>query len=54
MADPRSNEKERKPEDQWWVINGAELLAALTRAHDGDDPGIAYLELIANSDTEQP
>lgn len=39
--------------DQWWCINGAELMAALTRAHDGDEPGVVYLELIANSTTEE-
>lgn len=42
------------PADQWWCINGAELMAALTRAHDGDRPDVVYLELIANSETEQP
>lgn len=44
----------RQPDEQWWCINGAEILAALERAHTGDDPGIVYLELIANSDIESP
>lgn len=42
------------PVDQWWCINGADLMAALARAHNGDEPGVVYLELIANSETEQP
>lgn len=40
----------RPPAEQWWTINGAELLAALQRAHDGDLPDVVYLELLANSD----
>jgi len=44
----------RPPSEQWWTINGAELLAALGRAHDGDDPGVVYLELLVNSTTETP
>lgn len=41
------------PADQWWCINGADLMGALTRAHEGDEPGFVYLELIANSETEE-
>lgn len=41
------------PADQWWCINGADLMSALTRAHGGDAPGVVYLELIANSETEE-
>ena len=37
------------PEEQWWCINGASLLAALRQAHEGDDPDIVYVELVANS-----
>lgn len=37
-------------EDSWWVINGTELLAALKRAHEGDDPDVVYIELFANSE----
>ena len=37
----------------WWHLEGAELLAALHRAHDGDDPGVVYAELYANSDTDE-
>ncbi len=42
------------PAEQWWTLNGAELLDALWRAHDGDDPGVVYVELYANSDMERP
>lgn len=42
----------RAPEDQWWTINGEDLLAALRRAHSGDAPEIVYLELLANSEAE--
>lgn len=42
----------RPPAEQWWTINGAELLAALHRAHEGDDAEMVYLELFANSDAE--
>lgn len=42
------------PKDQWWYINGAELLAALHQAHDGDAPDVVYLELIANSSDDTP
>lgn len=37
----------------WWTIAGSELLAALERAHSGEDPGVVYAELYANSDHEQ-
>ena len=42
----------RPPAEQWWTINGADLMAALQKAHDGDLPGVVYLELIANSESE--
>lgn len=42
----------RPPVDQWWTINGQCLMDALGQAHDGTDPSIVYLELIANSDSE--
>ncbi len=42
------------PEEQWWTINGAELLAALERVSAGDHPSIVYAELYANSETEDP
>lgn len=44
----------RPPAEQWWTINGADLQAALQRAFDGDLPDVAYLELFANSDREDP
>lgn len=37
----------------WWAIAGTELLAALHRAHNGDDPDIVYAELYANSAPEE-
>jgi len=37
------------PDEQWWCINGADLLAALRQAASGDDPEIVYVELVANS-----
>lgn len=39
----------RAPAEQWWVINGAEVLRALRQAQDGGDPERIYLELFANS-----
>lgn len=38
----------------WWVISGDELIAALQRAHDGEDPELLYVELYANSEVETP
>lgn len=37
------------PDETWWVINGAELQAALRRVSAGDDPDLAYIELHANT-----
>ena len=42
----------RAPEDQWWCINGGDLMAALKSAHAGTDPDLVYLELFANSEAE--
>lgn len=39
--------------DDWWVINSTELLSALKRVADGDDPDIVYVELYANATTEE-
>ena len=39
-----------KPSDQWWTINGQAILDALRSAHEGTDPDIVYLELMANSE----
>lgn len=38
----------------WWTIAGEELLAALHRVHDGDDPDVVYAELYANSKATRP
>jgi hypothetical protein len=43
----------RPSAEQWWTINGDDLVAALRRAHDGDDPGVVYLELLVNSESEE-
>lgn len=40
----------RPPAEQWWTINGADLMTALAAAHDGTDPDLVYLELFANGD----
>jgi len=42
----------RPPGKQWWVLNGADLLTALNRCHQGEDPDMVYLEYIANADME--
>ncbi len=41
----------RPPSEQWWTINGEDMLDAMRRCHQGDEPEIVYLELIANSTT---
>lgn len=41
------------PDLGWWVISGEELLAALHRVHEGEDPDLAYAELYANSKVER-
>lgn len=40
------------PAQQWWVINGKDLLDALRACHDGTGPAVQYLELVANSTVE--
>jgi hypothetical protein len=43
------------PSDQWWCINGQDMLNALIRCRNGDDPDIVYLEMFINSDiTDYP
>lgn len=41
---------DRPPAEQWWTINGADILEALQRSYSGDLPDVVYLELLANSD----
>lgn len=36
----------------WWSIRGSELLAALKRCAQGENPDIVYAELYANSESE--
>ena len=43
----------RPPTDQYWAINGQVMLDAMHRCHEGENPELMYLELIANSDTEE-
>jgi len=56
MAHPMQHYGDRKkptpPTEQWWTINGQVLMDALIQCHKGTAPGLMYLELIANSDTE--
>lgn len=40
------------PADQWWCINGEELISAMRRAHEGEDPDMLYIELVANSTSD--
>lgn len=42
----------RPPAEQWWAINGQDIMDALQRAHDGAEPWLVYLELIAGSESE--
>ena len=42
----------RPPVEQWWTINGEDLMNALRRCREGDSPAIVYMELLANSDSE--
>lgn len=36
----------------WWVLSGEDLLYALRRTHDGEDPALVYAEMYANSEHE--
>ena len=36
----------------WWTLDGRDLMGMLRRAHEGDDPGVVYLEGWANSDVD--
>lgn len=47
VADDRPG---RPPSEQWWTINGEDMLDMFRRAHAGDDPELLYLEAIANSE----
>jgi len=38
----------------WWAMSGRNLMEALQRAHNGEDPDLIYAELYANSRTEIP
>lgn len=42
------------PAEQWWSINGQEIMNMLERAKEGESPDLLYLELIANSIGEYP
>jgi len=45
---------ERESTLGWWVIHGDDLIEMLQRAHAGEDPGIIYAEVYANSKLEEP
>lgn len=36
----------------WLVISQPDVMAALRRAHAGEDPELLWIEIFANSDTE--
>lgn len=38
--------------DAWWTIHSSVIQDMLRRAHEGENPDLLYVELIANSDTE--
>lgn len=40
------------PADQWWSINGACIMRALYDVAEGTSPEVAYIELLANSESE--
>lgn len=42
------------PAAQFWVVRGDIVLHALERAREGEDPGLIYLELLANSESDTP
>ncbi len=48
--DPSGADSLAEPVNDWWVLNGEDLLGAFDRVREGDDPGVVYLELIANSE----
>lgn len=39
--------------DAWWTIHSSQFMAAMRRAHAGEDPAMLYMEFIANSETER-
>lgn len=40
--------------DRWWVVPESVLVDLLTRASEGEDPGILMVELDANCETHRP
>lgn len=38
----------------WWCIHEDELLGALRKCHQGEDPDVVYAEIYANSDHTYP
>jgi hypothetical protein len=40
----------RPPSEQWWTINGADIMAALQKVEQGDAPWVVYAELLVNSE----
>lgn len=45
-------EEEKEIVESWWVIEESQLLAALTRVQDGEDPQMVLIEMYANADQD--
>jgi len=39
--------------DAWWTIHSSDFMAAMRRAHAGEDPDLLYIEYVANSETRR-
>ena len=37
------------PTAEWWLIREDEILTALHRVHDGEDPDLLFAEMYANA-----
>lgn len=47
-----SNNSPADSHNAWWSIHSSIIQQMLRRAHQGEDPELLYIELIANSDSE--
>jgi hypothetical protein len=54
MTDDTKDRAGTHPRQQWWVLNGEDLLSNLKRASAGEQPELLYIEMVANSATERP
>lgn len=41
----------RPPSQQWWTIRGDDIMAALAKVQQGDEPWVVYAELLVNAET---